>query len=216
MTDKEIQQDVLRELEWEPLVKSTEIGVSAKDGIVTLSGFVDSYAKKYEAESAAKRLNGVKAVVNELKVKLPSTFERTDEDIAKSAVLALESRITVPHNKIKVTVRDGWISLEGNVDWNFQKEEAEAAVRYLAGVKGVSNLIMVKPPVSASEVRSKIEDALRRNAEVDAQRISVETTDSKVILRGNVRSWAEREEAQQAAWRAPGVKEVENHIVITP
>ena len=216
MTAKEIQDAVLRELEWEPVVKSTEIGVSVKEGVVTLSGFVDNYAKKYNAERAAKRVAGVKAVVNELEVKLPFSDERTDEDIAKSAVRALEDRITVPHERIKLTVSAGWITLEGEVEWNYQKEAAEAAVRYLTGVKGVTNKIAVRPRVSPLDVKTKIEEALRRIAEVDAKRITVETTDSKVILRGTVRSWAAWNEAQRAAWRALGVKDVENKLVISP
>jgi len=216
MTDKEIQQAVLRELEWEPLVQSTEIGVAVKDGIVTLSGYVNSYTKKFHAEDAAKRVEGVKAVVNDLEVKLPFSDERTDEDIAKSAVRALEDRITVPHDRIKLTVSDGWITLEGDVEWNYQKEAAEAAVRDLTGVKGVTNRIVVLPRVSATDVKTKVEQALKRMAEVDAKNIKVETTDSKVILRGKVRSWAEWNEALQAAWRAPGVKQVENELVISP
>jgi osmotically-inducible protein OsmY len=216
MTDKEIQQAVLRELEWEPQVRSTEIGVAVKDGIVTLTGYVDSYVKKYNAERAAKRVAGVKAVVNDLEVHLPVSSERTDEDIARAAVRALENRITVPRDRIKITVREGWITLEGEVDWQYQKESAESAVRYLSGVKGVSNLIAVKPRISPSpaEVRSQIEAALRRSAELDAERITVETQGSKVILRGRVRSWAERDEAERAAWRAPGVTLVENLITV--
>jgi osmotically-inducible protein OsmY len=216
MTDKEIQQAVLREIEWEPQVSSTEIGVSVKDGIVTLSGFVDSYSKKYHAERAALRVYGVKAVVNELEVRLPSSMERTDEDIARAAVQALASRITVPADRIKVTVRNGWITLEGEVEWKFQREAAESAVRHLAGVKGVINLIAVKPKVSPTTIQSQIEEALKRMAELDARRVTVEVDGSKVILRGTVRSWVEREEAERAAWRAPGVAQVENLIVVAP
>lgn len=216
MPDKEIQQAVLRELDWDPLVKSTEIGVSVKDGIVTLSGFVDSYSKKYNAERAAKRLAGVKAVVNDLKVKLPTSDERTDVDIAQAAVHALEEHLNLPRNQIKVTVRDGWITLEGEVEWNYQKEEANSAVRYLTGVKGVINLITVRPVVEPMDVRQKIEEALKRIASLDAGRISVQAQGSKVILRGTVHSWAERDAAERAAWRAPGVAEVENLITVSP
>lgn len=216
MTDKEIQQAVLRELEWEPQVESTEIGVAVKDGIVTLTGFVDSYSKKYHAERAALRVHSVKAVVNDLEVKLPFSSERTDEDIAKAAVQALASRITVPKDAIKITVRNGWITLEGEVEWKYQREAAESAVRHLVGVKGITNLTTIKSRVSPTDVKAKIEEALKRTIEEDAQRIKVEITNSTVILRGTVHSWFEREEAERAAWRAPGVTKVEDLITVAP
>ena len=214
MTDKEIQQAVLRELDYEPQVRSTEIGVAVKDGIITLSGNVESYSNRYHAEHAAKRVSGVKAIANDLEVHLPSSSERTDEDIARAAVRVLENRTSMPRDRVKVTVSDGRITLEGEVEWQYQREAAAAAVRHLFGVKGVSNLITIKPHVSSTEIRTKIEDALRRAAALDAQRITVETEGSKVFLRGRVRAWAEREEAEHAAWRAPGVTQVENQITI--
>jgi osmotically-inducible protein OsmY len=216
LTDTQLQRDVLDELKWEPSVDAADIGVSVKEGIVTLTGHVSSYAEKYAAERAAKRVYGVKAVANELDVKLPGSSRRTDEDIAAAAVGALRSNLAVPADKIKVTVSSGWVTLEGVVEWQYQKMAAESAVRYLPGVVGLSNQITVKPRVSPGELKSKIEDALKRSAEMDARRITVEVEGSKVILRGTVRSWAEKEEAAREAWAAPGVTSVENLIVVAP
>jgi osmotically-inducible protein OsmY len=214
-TDEEIQRAVLEELKWEPRVNPSEIGVAAKDGIVTLTGWVDSYTRRWAAEEAAHRVRGVKAVANEIEVRLPTSSERTDLDIAAAAVRALEWDALIPAEKIDVTVSKGWVTLRGEVEWQFQKEDAERAVRRLAGVRGVTNLIVVKPRVTPTQLKEKIEQALLRTAEVDAQRIEVEVQGSKVILKGTVRSWAEREAAERAAWAAPGVTAVENRITVS-
>jgi len=214
MDDLELKKSVESELNFEPSINAAEIGVAVKNGVVTLSGRVPSYWEKVSAERAAARVSGVKAVANELEVRLPGSSERTDEDIAQAAVDTLRWSVLVPQDRIKVKVSKGWITLEGNVDWQYQKSAAEKAVRKLYGVLGVSNLIEVKPQVSKAEVKTAIEAALKRLAEVDANRIRVDTEDGKVVLSGSVRSWFEREEAERAAWAAPGVRSVEDRIAI--
>ena len=213
-TDEEIQEDVLDELRFDARVQPNEIGVAVKDGIVTLTGWVDTYLKRWAAEDAAHRVRGVRAVANDIEVHLPSSAERTDADIAAAAIHALEWDAFVPVDKLDVTVSRGWVTLSGEVEWNFQKQDAERVVRRLSGVRGITNLISVKPRVSASELKQKIEKALLRSVETDAKRITVEVQGSKVILKGTVKSWAEKDEAERAAWSAPGVLSVDNRISI--
>ena len=215
-TDEEIQADVLEELKWNPRVQPNEIGVIVKDGIVTLTGWVDSYLKKMAAEEVAHRTRGVKAVANEIEVRLPGFAERTDADLAKAVLNALRWDAAIPTDKVDVTVSQGWVTLKGEVEFGFQKSDAERAVRRLSGVKGVTNLITIKPRPSPGDLKQQIERALIRNAETDARNITVEVQGSKVILRGTVRSYAEKQAAEDTAWAAPGVSEVDNRIVISP
>jgi osmotically-inducible protein OsmY len=215
-SDSDIRRDVEDELRWHPDIDATDIAVSVNNGVVTLAGFVRSYMQKYEAESDAKRVAGVVAVANDIEVRLPNIDERPDPDIARDAIARIKSELPYAWEGIRVVVKSGWLTLEGEVEWYYQKERAEEAVRRVRGVKSVTNSIQVKPRVAPTEIRRKIEEALRRAAEIDASRVTVETNGGEVILRGSVRSWVERQEAERAAWAAPGVWKVDNRIIVSP
>ena len=214
--DSDIKRDVEDELRWDPDIDATDIGVAVHNGIVTLAGFVRSYAQRTEAERDAKRVAGVVGVANDIEVRLPVLDQRPDPEIARDAASALKAELPFSSENIKVVVRDGWLTLEGAVEWNYARERAESSVKRVRGVKGVTNAITLKPKVQPHEVRRKIEDALRRSAELDASRITVEANGDEVILRGTVKSWAERQEAERVAWQVPGVTRVENLITISP
>jgi osmotically-inducible protein OsmY len=211
-SDSELRRDVERELEWEPGVDARRIGVSVIDGVVTLTGQVSSYAERWKAERTVERVTGVRGIANDLEV--ISTGEHSDTDIARAAVDALKWDITVPSDRIKVKVDKGWVTLTGEANWDFQRRAAERAVRNLTGVRGLTNLITVKPGVKPQNVKQMIEETFKREAVLDANNIQVEVNGSEVTLRGTVRSWIERHEAEKAAWAAPGVTAVHNFITV--
>lgn len=213
-TDAELKTDVLSELKYEPSVKITDIGVLVKDGTVTLNGYATSYVEKGEAVRAVKRIAGVKAIADDIEVNLPGSLHRTDGDIAAAAASQIDWSTTIPLGTIDITVREGWITLEGEVEWWQQKIAAGNVVHYLSGVKGVSNLISLKPKLTTTEVEKAIESAFKRNALLDANKVHVETSGNEVILRGNVRNFTELEEAERVAWAAPGVFSVDNQITV--
>jgi len=213
-SDSDIKRDVEAELQSDPSIDATDIAVAVKNGVVTLSGFVPKFMDKLEAEAAAKRVAGVVGLANDLEVRLPLSDKRPDPEIARDAVAAVKTQLPFSWQQIKVIVDKGWVTLEGQVEWNYQREDAERAVRRVKGVTGVINTILLKPRVEPSEIKRKIEEAFRRSAEIDASRITVETNGGEVVLRGTVRSWAERQEAERAAWKAPGVTRVVNQIAI--
>jgi len=215
-SDLELRQDVLDELEFEPSVNAAHIGVTANHGVVTLTGFVTSYAEKTMAERAARRVKGVKAIAEEIEVRLPSDTRRADDEIAARAIDILKWQVGVPADRIRVKVEKGVVTLTGDVDWQFQKTEADHVVHKLSGVFDVLNQIRVASPIHAVEVKEKIEKALQRSAELEASRITVETEGGRVILKGRVRAWYERDIAERAAWSAPGVTEVQDRLTIEP
>jgi osmotically-inducible protein OsmY len=215
-TDNEIQRNITAELRWEPSLRNDDIAVAIRDGVVTLAGFVDSYADKRKAEEVVGNVRGVRALANDLEVKLPSDAQRSDPDIARAALDALKWNITVPQDRIKVRVEQGWLTLEGEVEWYFQRHAAERAVRYIRGAKGVTNLIVVQARPATSDVKQRIKEALQRGARVDADHITLDVNGHTVTLRGTVHTYAEKLDAERAARNAPGVTEVVNDITVDP
>jgi osmotically-inducible protein OsmY len=212
--DSDVKRDVQDEIKFDPFIDSTDIALSVKNGVVSLTGYACNYSQKLQAETDAKRISGVMAVANDIEVRLASVDARPDPDIARDLVAQLKFELPFSNEKIKSVVKNGWVTLDGSLEWHYQRTDAEDTARHVKGVVGVTNLIKLSPRVSPTEVRSRIEGALKRNAQLDANRITVEANDGDVVLRGSVRSWAEREAAERAAWLAPGVTKLENNISI--
>jgi osmotically-inducible protein OsmY len=214
-TNTELQRDVMDALKWEPILNASEIGVSAKEGVVTLSGNVSSYSKKLAAERVTKKVTGVKAVAVDMEVRIGTEGKRTDTEIAQAVMNSLKWHTAVREDKIKAKVEDGWVTLEGEVEWKFQKDAAENAANNLMGVKGINNFISIKPKIEAKDIKNRIKTALQRSASLDAEHIEVEVDGPTVTLRGEVRSLAEEDDAAQAAWSAPGVTSVKDLLTVS-
>ena len=213
-SDIQIQKDVIEQLKWEPFLNASEIGVAVKNGIVNLSGQVDSYSKKLSAENAAKKIAGVKAIAEDIQIGVSPAYNKTDTEIAEAVVNALKWHSAVQEEKIKIKVENGSVRLDGEVEWEYQRINAKSAIENLTGVRSVINLITVKPVVTATDIQKKMSSFFHRSATIDSGKITAEVKGSKVILRGTVRSFAEKEDAETAAWNAPGVTSIESKLEI--
>lgn len=212
--NEELQRDVQNAIKWEPLLNAAEIGVTAKDGVVSLTGVVDSYAKKMEAETAAKKVIGVQALIEKIEVKFPNSWTKTNTEVANEVLTALKSNWSVPKDKVTVKIEDGWVTLEGELAWNYQREAAKNAVKFLTGVKGVTNNIKIKSEIHDAIEKKDVENAIARNWSIDNHDIRVNVSGTTVTLTGTVGSWYQKEEAGRIAWNTPGIWHVENELAI--